>query len=405
VLKVFLDPKLYPFFKSHYVRYNNKIYFSDPERPDTREEAWEIAILSEKYFSEAIDITALEKNFPFCTLFFLPHTIVSPNLQHDKIYIYDDDSILAHNAPILFEALLQISELRETNHRNQYLLNPFTQGPTYKEFMDTLQSVSWSPLPILLLGEKGIQKYPIVQFLFPGFKIETIDFMNFENSGLLFFLTGDEFSGGFLKNVHQCVFFDNIQYLSQENQLFLYTLATNHGYDYQDKHIVCHYPIIFGGDENIGELRRVKELYQTVAIPPIRDRKEDLPFLITMILNEIAIKYKTEVPPVSVELLMLCQEYPWPENETQVIRFCEIYLFEGIEKATEYLMNELRSVDSPSKLPNLNSLLEAMNEWVENTLIKKAMAFSGGNRKKAAPMLGITYKSLCKKLTTLDLKG
>jgi DNA-binding protein Fis len=46
-----------------------------------------------------------------------------------------------------------------------------------------------------------------------------------------------------------------------------------------------------------------------------------------------------------------------------------------------------------------------MNEWVENTLIKKAMAFSGGNRKKAAPMLGITYKSLCKKLTTLDLKG
>jgi len=37
-------------------------------------------------------------------------------------------------------------------------------------------------------------------------------------------------------------------------------------------------------------------------------------------------------------------------------------------------------------------------------LIKKAMALTNGNRKQAAPLLGITYKSLCKKLNAPDLK-
>ncbi|HOZ12920.1 MAG TPA: helix-turn-helix domain-containing protein [Thermotogota bacterium] len=405
MLKLFLDPKLYPFFERYLQRYRNRVYFSDKENPDPKEEAWEVGVFSKDYFPGALDLQMLQAHFPFCSLFFLPHTAVSTDLSHEKIYLYDDESILAHNVSVLLDRILLIQELKENLSRNAFLSNPFTQGPAYREFIQSLQSDRWSPLTHLILGETGIDKLSLVQYLYPGLRVDRFDFSGIEDSLFFFLMLGDRFSEGFLRKPHQCVFFDNIQDLSEDHQLFLYTVVTQQRYDYEGNAGRCDYPILLGASEARGDLRRVKELYQTVTIPPIRKRKEDLAFLITMILNDLAIKYKKEVPPVSIELLMLCQEYPWPENETQVIRFCEIYLLEGIERATAFLMAGLGAVDTVDKLPKLGALMDAMTDWVENTLIKKAMALTNGNRKQAAPLLGITYKSLCKKLSTLDLKG
>ncbi len=404
MLKLFLDPKLYPFFERYLQRYRNRVYFSDRENPDPKEEAWEVGVFSNEYFPGALDLQTLQTRFPFCSLFILPHTAVSTDLSHEKIYLYDDESILAHNASVLLDRILLIQELKENLSRNAFLSNPFTQGPAYREFIQSLQSIRWSPLTHLILGETGIDKLSLVQYLYPGQRIDRFDCSGIEESQFLFFMLGDRFSEGFLRKPHQCVFFDNIQDLSEDHVLFLYAVATQQTFELEGKAVRFDFPILLGASEERGDIRRVKELYETVTLPPIRKRKEDLAFLITMILNDLATKYKKETPPVSIELLMLCQEYTWPENESQVIRFCEVYLLEGIERATEYLLAGLGTVDTVDKLPKLDALMDAMKDWVENALIKKAMVLTNGNRKKAAPLLGITYKSLCKKLSALDLK-
>ncbi|HNW46186.1 MAG TPA: helix-turn-helix domain-containing protein [Thermotogota bacterium] len=404
MLKLFLDPKMYPYFERYLQRYRNRVFFSDRDLPDPKAEAWEVGVFSKDYFPGALDLQVLQARFPFCSLFFLPHTVVSTDLSHEKIYLYDDESILAHNVSLLLERILLIRELKESLSRNDFLTHPFTQGPAYREFIQSLQSLRWSPLHLLILGEAGIDKLSLVQYLYPGLCVDRFDFSAIEDPLFPFYMLGDQFSEGFLRKPHQCVFFDNIQDLSEAHQLFLYSIATQRRYELDDHSGLCDYPILLGAIEDRGDIRRVKELFETVTIPPIRQRKADLAYLITLILNDLAAKYRKEVPPVSIELLLLCQEYPWPENEAQVVRFCELYLLEGVERATAFLMAGLDAIDTVDKLPKLSALMVSMKDWVETTLIKKAMALTNGNRKQAAPLLGITYKSLCKKLNAPDLK-
>jgi len=142
---------MYPYFERYLQRYRNRVFFSDRDLPDPKAEAWEVGVFSKDYFPGALDLQVLQARFPFCSLFFLPHTVVSTDLSHEKIYLYDDESILAHNVSLLLERILLIRELKESLSRNDFLTHPFTQGPAYREFIQSLQSLRWSPLHLLIL--------------------------------------------------------------------------------------------------------------------------------------------------------------------------------------------------------------------------------------------------------------
>jgi DNA-binding NtrC family response regulator len=138
----------------------------------------------------------------------------------------------------------------------------------------------------------------------------------------------------------------------------------------------------------------------SVGLPPLRDRKEDLPLLIHAFIEEFNTRDRRNVKAVSPEAMRLLEQYAWPGNVRE--------LRNVIERATILARGE---VIEPTHLPALgaappagppaNSVTIAPGMTVdeaEQKLILATLDAAGGNKTRAAEMLGISLKTLHNKL-------
>lgn len=128
----------------------------------------------------------------------------------------------------------------------------------------------------------------------------------------------------------------------------------------------------------------------TIALPPLRDRKADIP-----VLAEHFLEGRGVLGEGSLEVLA---GYDWPGNVRQLrnILVRASILSEGRPILPDTL--EI-PVSSPGTL--LEKSASASREE-EKRMIRDALARSGGNRTKAAKMLGVSYRTLLKKLKEMD---
>jgi DNA-binding NtrC family response regulator len=121
----------------------------------------------------------------------------------------------------------------------------------------------------------------------------------------------------------------------------------------------------------------------SVQLPPLRERREDIPILLRYFLR----RYSHELglvdgqPSLSVRLAKACSRYDWPGNLRELESFVKRYLVLGNE---QQMMDELT---------------REMNERQQTTeitaeTIQQALRASAGNRSMAAKALGISYKVL-----------
>ena len=147
----------------------------------------------------------------------------------------------------------------------------------------------------------------------------------------------------------------------------------------------------------------------TVDLPPLRDRGDDIGLLIEHFLNLFANENNFDQPCLSREALAILNNYSWPGNIRELRNFCEnlVVLKRGSE-VTPYDLDprftlELDDADSPA-LPLDTSLSVEENE---KRLLRNALVRSGGNRTKAAELMGVSRRTLHRKLSRwpeLDLK-
>jgi two-component system response regulator HydG len=141
----------------------------------------------------------------------------------------------------------------------------------------------------------------------------------------------------------------------------------------------------------------------TLNVPPLRDRKEDIPLLAQHFLDEFAVKNKRQVKGFTPQVMDRMLKYQWPGNVRELMNAVERAL---VFSRSEYInvedlplvlqeeigregQNRLAPGDVPSDLPL---------EEVEKATILKTLESSGGNKSEAARRLGITRKTLHKKL-------
>lgn len=142
-----------------------------------------------------------------------------------------------------------------------------------------------------------------------------------------------------------------------------------------------------------GSFRR--ELYYRLSqvrlkVPPLRERPEDIPHLAELFLREVA-PDSTYLP----ETLEALQQYPWPGN----IRELKNAMFTAGVLASN---REIRPADLPPEIiAHLNAQTETATtrlQEMELKMIMRALTESGGSSERAAVMLGISKRTITRKL-------
>lgn len=145
--------------------------------------------------------------------------------------------------------------------------------------------------------------------------------------------------------------------------------------------------------ELVGEKRFREDLYYRlnvfpVNIPPLRERKKYIPEIADYLLKTISARLGKEKKNILESDLKRLSEYSWPGNIRELENVIERSVI--ISKGQQLIIPELET----SKI-NANMLpVEGDMKAVERAAIENALKKSGGNRKRAAEMLGISLRSL-----------
>lgn len=139
-------------------------------------------------------------------------------------------------------------------------------------------------------------------------------------------------------------------------------------------------------------------------IPPLRERKEDIPILLTYYLKEICDKYQVPVKKMTSEAVAYFRNYLWQGNIREMVNSIErlVTLVDGDVIDIEHLPISMWakdvSIEKESVVPSL--LEEARNDGNkrEKEVIVQALKNAGGNKSKAAEILGIHRTTLYQKL-------
>ncbi|UCD56855.1 MAG: sigma-54-dependent Fis family transcriptional regulator [Candidatus Hydrogenedentota bacterium] len=141
-----------------------------------------------------------------------------------------------------------------------------------------------------------------------------------------------------------------------------------------------------------------------IHLPPLRERREDVPLLVDHCISKLYRELGKNVRGVSDEVIKSLTEYSWPGNVRELENVIERAMVLGksdvlgIENFPSQIMEQRGQTDSRESFFNglrLTddgiSLMETVEE-IEKRLIREALERTGGNKTKAAELLGVTRK-------------
>lgn len=139
-----------------------------------------------------------------------------------------------------------------------------------------------------------------------------------------------------------------------------------------------------------------------LRLPPLRQRKEDIPALVDFFLSSYAAQFSRPRPIVSPQMLRTFLEYSWPGNIRQLDNVVKKIVASGDERSAESEMSGAASESLRERFsaegPSLKQAARAASRRAERELILKALERTRWNRKRAAKELQISYKALLYKL-------
>ena len=165
-------------------------------------------------------------------------------------------------------------------------------------------------------------------------------------------------------------------------------------------------------DEEMQAGRFRRELYYRIngvclRLPPLRERKEDIPSLADFFLSKHAMNFGRTQAALSARALALFMEYSWPGNIRELENVVKkIVALNDEDLAISELVRTPNAAVSPhieSQTRSLKVAAKAASREAERELILKALARTRWNRKRAAQELQISYKSLLYKLKQIGL--
>jgi DNA-binding NtrC family response regulator len=143
-----------------------------------------------------------------------------------------------------------------------------------------------------------------------------------------------------------------------------------------------------------------------VKLPPLRDRKDDLPLLIQAFINEFNGRNQRSIAGVDRQAMDLLERYQWPGNVRELRNVIEraTILAPGPFIETVHLPPEVGSRPAPADEPQVALGPGTTVEEAERRLIMMTLEHTRDNKTRAAEILGISLKTLHNKLNKLRLR-
>jgi two-component system, NtrC family, response regulator AtoC len=146
-----------------------------------------------------------------------------------------------------------------------------------------------------------------------------------------------------------------------------------------------------------------------VHLPPLRERKEDLPEIIDFFLSRLNRKLGKKVESVDPSCMDIFRSVSWPGNLRQLEHVIErmMLLSDGGVLKAEHIPQDLRSeidLSSSSEAGSFREIVRRQTQSLERDLIEKALEEMDGNITRTAEHLGISRKGLQLKMKELGIK-
>ena len=167
-------------------------------------------------------------------------------------------------------------------------------------------------------------------------------------------------------------------------------------------------------EEAVAEARFREDLYYrlnvvNITVPPLRERKEEIPIFVEYFLNKFGAKYQKKIKPAGDSLMKALLAHHWSGNIRELQNVIQRFVVLGNE---EEIIGELGGQSKKDSLssdekeegglresqPSLKQIHREAARRAEAKVIAKALEMTNYNRKKAAELLNISYKSLLYKI-------
>ncbi len=139
-----------------------------------------------------------------------------------------------------------------------------------------------------------------------------------------------------------------------------------------------------------------------IHLPPLRERQEDIPLLVEHFLERCNARLGTEVHGVSPEAERMLLSYDWPGNVRELENVIEraVVLTDGERVAADDLPDRLQESRDPlrASLASGELSIKKTVRVIEEELIRRALAETGGNRTAASKILEISHRALLYKI-------
>ncbi len=163
----------------------------------------------------------------------------------------------------------------------------------------------------------------------------------------------------------------------------------------------------------------------TLHVPPLRQRRDEIPLLMHHFMQQLAKHYNLPARKFTAAVLEACQHYTWPGNLSELERFVKRYLVmpdHELASGEEFLLAGADSGHSVSQLKgpvpvavdskeeqssvpdSLKSLVQSVRVAAERNAIVAALQKTGWNRKAAARMIKVSYRTLLYKIDQYHLR-
>jgi len=302
-------------------------------------------------------------------------------------------------------------------------------SPSLTEVLDKVRLVAPSKATVLLEGETGTGKELIAQSIHQNSERSRQAFVPVHCAALAANLLESElfghekgaFTGAAERRIGRfeaadsgTLFLDEIGEIDASTQVKLLRFLETRSFERlgSSKPLKVDVRLVCATNRNLAEMAQHGEfredlLYRlnviTINLPPLRERKEDLPVLLNHYMNYFSAENGLEPILLNDGALKVLSAYRWPGNIRELRNFCEntVVLKRGKE-LSEYdldLKYSAKVDDSTSReTERLSSSPTLSREDNEKRLLRSALIKASGNRTRAAELMGISRRTLHRKL-------
>ncbi len=146
-------------------------------------------------------------------------------------------------------------------------------------------------------------------------------------------------------------------------------------------------------------------LKMEIHFPPLRKRKEDISLLVTYYLHFYSQQWKRPFQPLPAKVQRHCREYHWPGNVRELANFAQRWVVLGGDLDYPAWLPHTPASARPDVRP-LAELSRPLSRrdvrHLDMQIIVRALEAAHWNRRRAARQLGISYRTLLRKIKKID---